>query len=111
MMATRAAATRGNADWRAAWHRSMRRAGQIGGAAAALALLVFLTLALASYAQTDPSGSTAASSQDIANWMGAPGAWVAERGLMVFGVSGLSGREGVVGGKSGGGSVELWGPR
>ncbi|MBA4164036.1 MAG: cell division protein FtsK [Erythrobacter sp.] len=88
-MATRAAATRGNADWRAAWRRSMRRAGQIGGAAAALALLVFLTLALASYAQTDPSGSTAASSQDIANWMGAPGAWVAERVLLVFGFSGL----------------------
>src|SRR3546814_1697632 len=88
-MATRAMSNNNAADLRAAWRRSMRRAGQIAGAAGSLALLVFLTLALASYAQTDPSGSTAASSQDIANWMGAPGAWVAERVLLVFGFSGL----------------------
>src|SRR3546814_16219694 len=88
-MATRAMSKNNAADWRAAWRRSMRRAGQIAGAAGSLALLVFLTLALASYAQTDPSGSTAASGEDIANWMGAPGAWVAERVLLLFGFSGL----------------------
>ena len=37
------------------------------------ALLVFLTLALASYTQTDPSPSPAASGDDIRNWMGASG--------------------------------------
>ena len=89
-MATRAVSNRKqSADWRAAWRRSMRRAAQISGAAGSLALLVFLALALVSYAQTDPSGSTAASGEDIANWMGAPGAYVAERVLLLFGFSGL----------------------
>src|SRR3546814_10635028 len=82
-MATRAMSKNNAADWRAAWRRSMRRAGQICGAAGSLALLVFLTLALASYAQTEPSGSTEASGEDIANWMGAPGVWVAERVLLL----------------------------
>jgi S-DNA-T family DNA segregation ATPase FtsK/SpoIIIE len=46
--------------------------------------MVFLALALISYHQTDPSWSTAAGGPP-ANWMGAPGAWVAERALFLFG--------------------------
>ena len=86
-MATRAVSTRkGKADWRAAFRRSMRRAGQMAGAAILLALLVFLTLSLASYTQTDPSPSTAASGDDIQNWMGAAGAWASDRVLFLFGL-------------------------
>jgi S-DNA-T family DNA segregation ATPase FtsK/SpoIIIE len=73
------------ADWRAAWRRSMSRAGQLGGAAALFGALAFLALALVSYTQTDPSGSTAAG-DEVANWMGRPGAWAAERVLLLFGV-------------------------
>ncbi|MEO6041725.1 MAG: DNA translocase FtsK 4TM domain-containing protein [Croceibacterium sp.] len=72
-------------DWRAAWRRSMIRAGQLGGAGLLLTALVFLALALASYTRTDPSGSTAAGDV-VANWMGLPGAWAAERVLLVYGV-------------------------
>ncbi|MXP15452.1 DNA translocase FtsK [Altererythrobacter confluentis] len=86
-MATRAIGKSSGTDWRATFRRSLRRALQMTGAALLLALLVFLTLALASYTQTDPSPSTAASDVDIANWMGASGAWAAERVLFWFGVS------------------------
>jgi len=77
------------ADWRAALRRSVRRAGQMAGAAGLFAAMVFLGLALASYAQTDPSASTAAAGDDVRNWMGAPGAWFAERVYFLFGVSGV----------------------
>ncbi|MEO6154049.1 MAG: DNA translocase FtsK 4TM domain-containing protein, partial [Croceibacterium sp.] len=73
------------ADWRAAWRRSLSRAGQLSGAAVLFAAVVFLALALVSYTQTDPSGSTAAG-DEVANWMGRPGAWAAERALLVFGL-------------------------
>ena len=46
--------------------------------------MLFLALALASYRQTDPSPSTAAGGE-IMNWMGAGGAWLAERALFLFG--------------------------
>ena len=85
-MATRAGA---KPDWRAAFRRSMRRAVHMGGAAVLLALLLFLTLALASYTQTDPSPSTAASGSQIANWMGASGAWAAERAYFFMGLPAL----------------------
>ena len=85
-MATRAGA---KPDWRAAFRRSMRRAVHMGGAAVLLALLLFLTLALASYTQTDPSPSTAASGNQIANWMGASGAWAAERAYFFMGLPAL----------------------
>jgi len=71
-------------DWRITMRRSVRRAGELGGALALFGLMLFLGLALASYRQTDPSMSTAAG-PEIANWMGAPGAWAAERLLFVFG--------------------------
>jgi S-DNA-T family DNA segregation ATPase FtsK/SpoIIIE len=57
---------------------------EIGGAAILLAAVVFLTLALVSYKQTDPSSSTAAGGA-VHNWMGAPGAWAADAALLSFG--------------------------
>lgn len=86
-MATRAIGKSPTADWRAALRRSLRRAAQMAGAAVLFAAAVFLTLALVSYTHTDPSPSTAASGTDIANWMGASGAWAAERALFLFGLS------------------------
>jgi len=74
-------------DWRAAMKRAARRSGEIGGALALLALMGFLALALVSYHQTDPSGSTAAAGP-AQNWMGLPGAWAAERVLLLFGPAG-----------------------
>ncbi|QKG70716.1 DNA translocase FtsK [Erythrobacter mangrovi] len=82
-MATRAGAA---PDWRAAFRRSMRRALHMGGAGLLFALLLFFALALASYTQTDPSPSTAAAGTDIRNWMGASGAWAAERALNFLGL-------------------------
>lgn len=82
-MASRAGAA---PDWRAAFRRSFRRATHMAGAGVLFALLIFLALALASYTQTDPSASTAASGQDIRNWMGASGAWTSERALNYFGI-------------------------
>ncbi|NNC59417.1 MAG: DNA translocase FtsK [Erythrobacter sp.] len=83
-MASRAM-SKAQADWRAAFRRSLRRAAQMGGAVVLASATLFLALALASYTQTDPSPSTAAAGTDIANWMGASGAWVAERALFLFG--------------------------
>jgi S-DNA-T family DNA segregation ATPase FtsK/SpoIIIE len=71
-------------DWRAVLKRSLRRAGELSGAVALFAGMVFLTLALVSYHQTDPSTSTAAGG-DVQNWMGPTGAWTAERALFLFG--------------------------
>jgi S-DNA-T family DNA segregation ATPase FtsK/SpoIIIE len=82
-MATRAAH---RPDWKATFRRSLTRAGEIAGAALLAGLALFLALALASYTQTDPSGSTAASTDAIANWMGAPGAWAADKVLGWFGL-------------------------
>ncbi|WP_324828658.1 FtsK/SpoIIIE family DNA translocase [Qipengyuania zhejiangensis] len=82
-MASRAGAA---PDWRAAFRRSFRRATHMAGAGVLFAVLVFLTLALASYTQTDPSPSTAASGADVGNWMGASGAWAAERVLNFLGI-------------------------
>ncbi|MBL4858069.1 MAG: DNA translocase FtsK 4TM domain-containing protein [Erythrobacter sp.] len=85
-MATRAGA---KPDWRAAFRRSLRRAIHMVGAGALFALLLFLSLALVSYTQTDPSASTAASGADIANWMGASGAWTADQSYLWFGLPAL----------------------
>ncbi len=71
-------------DWRAVLKRSVRRAGELGGAVALFCAMIFLALALTSYHQTDPSTSTSAGGE-IQNWMGASGAWVAERALFWFG--------------------------
>jgi DNA segregation ATPase FtsK/SpoIIIE, S-DNA-T family len=66
--------------------RSMRRIAQMTGAALLWGAAVFLALALASYTQTDPSPSTAAAGETIANWMGATGAFMADRVLLIFGL-------------------------
>lgn len=76
------------ADWRAILRRSLRRSAELIGAALLFAAMLALGLALASYTQTDPSGSTASGSP-VENWMGLPGAWAAERVLLFFGLSGV----------------------
>jgi len=87
-MATRAIAAGGRRiakpDWRAVLRRSLRRASELGGAVVLFATMIFLTLSLISYHQTDPSASTAAG-DEVRNWMGAAGAWAAERALFLFG--------------------------
>ena len=86
-LASRAMTTRkSNAEWREGLRRSLRRAAQMTGAGVLFAALVFLTLALASYTQTDPSPSTAAAPDSVANWMGPGGAWIADRVLFLFGL-------------------------
>ena len=77
---------RGKADWRATFRRSAHRALQVTGAIALFSVLIFLTLSLVSYTQTDPSPSTAASGDDVRNWMGMTGAWAADRVLFLFGI-------------------------
>ena len=83
-MATRAAKPE-PVDWRAAFRRSAARALQLAGAVALYFATGFLTLALVSYHQTDPSFSTAASGPPL-NWMGYAGAWAADMALLGFGV-------------------------
>ena len=76
------------ADWRAILKRSFRRSAELIGASLLFAAMIALGLALATYTQTDPSGSTASGSP-VENWMGLPGAWAAERVLLFFGLPGV----------------------
>ena len=85
-MATRAMTRQPPVDWRAAFRRSMARAGQLAGAALLFAAMAFLALALVSYHQTDPSFSTAAAEGRAQNWMGVPGAYAADAALTGFGL-------------------------
>ena len=86
-MASRAVNTRkSDADWRAGLRRSVRRIAQMTGAGVLLLAMFFLALALVSYTPTDPSYSTAASGDQIGNWMGRAGAWVSDFTLLVFGL-------------------------
>ncbi|EGD57638.1 DNA translocase FtsK [Novosphingobium nitrogenifigens DSM 19370] len=77
----------GRSDWRAILRRSFRRSAELIGGAGLFGVMVFLALALFSYTETDPSGSTASGSP-VENWMGLPGAWASERVLMLFGLPG-----------------------
>ena len=90
-MATRAMSTRKQptADWRIGLRRSIRRAAQMSGAGVLLMATIFLALSLVSYTQTDPSPSTAAAPDAVANWMGSWGAWVSDRVLFAFGLPGV----------------------
>ncbi len=93
-MASRAApankpARQTDAEWRAGLRRTLRRIAQMTGAGLLLGAGVFLALALASYTQTDPSPSTAADPATVTNWMGAAGAWAADRVLLIFGLPGV----------------------
>jgi S-DNA-T family DNA segregation ATPase FtsK/SpoIIIE len=78
---------RGSPNWRAVLRRSFRRSFELIGGITLFAATLFLALALISYTQTDPSGSTASGSP-VDNWMGLPGAWAAERVLVLFGLPG-----------------------
>ena len=85
-MASRAVSTRkSTADWRAGLRRSVRRLAQMSGAGALLLAMFFLALAMISYTPTDPSLSTAASGDQIGNWMGRAGAWASDFAFLVFG--------------------------
>ncbi|ODT00406.1 MAG: cell division protein FtsK [Erythrobacter sp. SCN 62-14] len=75
-----------DAEWRMGLRRSLRRIGQIMGAGLLWGAMVFTGLALISYTQTDPSPSTAAAGDQVANWMGVAGAFVADRVLLAFGL-------------------------
>ncbi|MDE2406202.1 MAG: DNA translocase FtsK 4TM domain-containing protein [Sphingomonadales bacterium] len=77
-------AGKGPANWRIVLRRALRRSAELIGALALFGAMLFLGTALATYHQTDPSASTAAGGE-VLNWMGAPGAWVAERVLFLFG--------------------------
>ena len=81
-MAPRRAAPAGR--WRQVARRSATRALEMGAALLLFGLALFLVLALASYHQTDPSASTAAGGE-VLNWMGSPGAFVADQVLFLFG--------------------------
>jgi len=70
--------------WRLVLRRSARRALEIGAALLLFGAALFLVLSLASYRQTDPSPSTAAGGE-VLNWMGLPGAFVADATLFLFG--------------------------
>ncbi|WP_137680730.1 DNA translocase FtsK [Aurantiacibacter suaedae] len=86
-MASRSAPSTGtsdSADWRAVFRYSLTRSLQLTGGALLFAFTLFLAFALLSYTQTDASLSTAAGAT-IANWMGAPGAVVADLALGTFG--------------------------
>ncbi|NLR69858.1 DNA translocase FtsK [Novosphingobium sp. ERN07] len=89
-MASRAglSARTSGADWRAVLRRSMRRSFELIGGGVLAGAMLFLALALISYTQTDPSGSTASGSP-VENWMGFAGAWAAERVLLFFGLPGV----------------------
>ena len=64
--------------------RSLRRSLDLLAASVLLLGMVFLAVSLATYHQTDPSPSTAAGGP-VLNWLGLPGAFVAERALFLFG--------------------------
>ncbi len=51
------------------------------------ALLLVLALSLSSRRGTDPGFSTSGTGAAVANWLGLPGAWVADVALMLFGFS------------------------
>ena len=77
----------GRSDWRAILRRSLRRSAELIGGTLVFCAMLFLAVALATYTQTDPSGSTASGSP-VENWMGLAGAWSAERLLVVAGLPG-----------------------
>ncbi|WP_271079304.1 FtsK/SpoIIIE family DNA translocase [Aurantiacibacter sp. MUD61] len=81
-MASRAA--NHGADWKAAFRKSLARSAQLTGAVVLYGFTLFLAIALLSYTQTDPSLSTAAGDV-VDNWMGKPGAFVADLALTAFG--------------------------
>ena len=72
------------ADWRTVFRQSIARSLVIAAAVALGLFTVFLTLALITYDSTDAALNTAAHGT-AANWMGSPGAWFADLGLLIGG--------------------------
>jgi S-DNA-T family DNA segregation ATPase FtsK/SpoIIIE len=72
------------AQWRAGMKRSLQRTWALlgGGALVLAALLTFV--ALVNYRPSDPSLNTAAAGP-VNNWLGAPGAWIADLLLSLWG--------------------------
>jgi len=64
--------------------KAVRRTGSLLGGGALIALTLLALLALVTYHPSDPSPNTAAGGQ-VANWAGAPGAWLADILLSLFG--------------------------
>ena len=61
----------------------MRSSGIVAGIALILAAILF-AVALATYHRSDPALNTVAGGPPL-NWIGAPGAWIADLGLTLFG--------------------------
>ncbi|HEX7781734.1 MAG TPA: DNA translocase FtsK 4TM domain-containing protein [Sphingobium sp.] len=78
-------ATKRAPEWREMLKRSLIRSGALIGSLALFALAVFLTLALLSYAPSDPSMNTVAAAT-TKNIMQTPGAYAADFLLWLFGV-------------------------
>jgi S-DNA-T family DNA segregation ATPase FtsK/SpoIIIE len=72
------------ADWRTIFRQSIARSLVIAAAVALALFTLFLTLAIATYHETDPSFNTAAGSK-VANWMGLIGAGFADLSLSIGG--------------------------
>jgi hypothetical protein len=71
------------ASWRLILRRSVLRSAELLGAGLLGLAAVLLAIALLTYHQTDP-GSTA-SGGAVLNWLGRPGAFVADGALLMFG--------------------------
>lgn len=71
-------------DWRAIMRESLGRSLELIIAGLLLVFIVFFALALMSHTLSDPSPSTAAGGL-VSNWMGRPGAWIADRALYLIG--------------------------
>ncbi|NOW45679.1 S-DNA-T family DNA segregation ATPase FtsK/SpoIIIE [Novosphingobium sp. SG751A] len=72
------------ASWRLILRRSVLRSAELLGAGLLGLGAVLLAVALLTYHQTDPSASTA-SGGVVLNWLGRPGAFVADGALLMFG--------------------------
>ena len=72
-------------EWRQGLKRGARRSGSLLGGMALVASTIILLMALASYRPTDPSINTAAAGP-VENWMGAPGAYLSDLLLSLFGL-------------------------
>jgi len=71
-------------DWRQVMRQSLVRSGSLILAGALFALATMSALALASYHQTDSAFNTVAGGRPD-NWIGAPGAWLADLALFIAG--------------------------
>ena len=64
--------------------KAVRRTGSLLGGGALIVVTLLALLALVTYHPSDPSPNTAAGGP-VANWAGAPGAWLADILLSLFG--------------------------